>query len=228
MRSEDRSFRSFSMRTFCMFVVAVSSLMAQLSATAQIADDEYKKLLERDKSVPKEKVEKAFAEARKIHDEIFRAMRDKMPDFKLKDSRFNHLRSGNSLTYSSTPGRLGTTLNEISWTKKETGIFLNFILGFDKNDTLLKLRQSMSAISMGEFFDVPNLGDEATLVKNVAYNKSMTSVSIHFVKGRASVSIYLTNHRRRTEKNEKELMEIVGIIEPLVVARPNFDDLDAQ
>jgi hypothetical protein len=36
--------------------------------------------------------------------------------------------------------------------------------------------------------------------------------------------IYLRNGLRSTAKNEKELMEIVRIIEPLVVARASFDE----
>lgn len=191
---------------------------------AQTSDIERQKLMERDKNVPKEKVEKAFAEAKKIQDEILAVVAKEMPEFKLQRASAQHLKSGNSLEYNATPGRRGATYNEISWQNKETRVFLNFHLGFNKEDTSSRLHTSMSGISMGEFFDVPDIGDEATLVKNVTYNKKATSVSLHFVKGRAAVSIYLKNLRRKTAKNEKELMEIVRLIEPLIVAKPNFDD----
>jgi hypothetical protein len=77
---------------------------------------------------------------------------------------------------------------------------------------------------MGDFIDAPGIGDEATLVKNVTANTRMTSVGIHFIKGRAQMHIYLSNGLRSTAKNEMELMEIVKIIEPLVVARTSFDE----
>jgi hypothetical protein len=188
------------------------------TSSAQTSDLEYQKLLERDKNVPKEKVERAFAEAKKIQDDILAVVKDKMPEFKLQNSYAGHLRNHN-------PGQLGATYNEMAWQKKKTRLSLNFQLRFNKGDTLTWSHNSLQLISMGELSDVPNIGDEATLIKNVVYNTRNTSVSLHVVKGRAMVSIYLTNHQRKTEKNEKELMEIVRLIEPLIVARPNFDDL---
>lgn len=185
---------------------------------AQTSDIEYQKLLERDRNVPKEKVEKAFAEAKKIQDDILAVMAKEMPEFELQRTSAGHLRSGN-------PGRRGESHNEMSWQRKKTRLFLNFQLRFNKEDALARSRRSMDGISMGEFFAGPKIGDEAILVKNVQFNTRVTQVSLHFVKGRAEVSIYLMNHQRKTEKNEKELMEIVRLIEPLIVARPNFDDL---
>lgn len=41
-------------------------------SNAQISDIEYQKLFERDKNVPKEKVDKAFVEAKKIQDNVIR------------------------------------------------------------------------------------------------------------------------------------------------------------
>lgn len=184
---------------------------------AQTSDSEYQKLLERDKNVSTEKVERAFAEAKRIQDEILAAMAKEMPDFKFQNARAVHSKYDN-------PGRRGETHNEVSWQRRTTRLNLNFQLRFDKENALALSRRSIEATSMGEFFDVPNLGDEATLVKNVVYNAQVTSVGLHFVKGRVSLSIYLQNFKRKTEKNEKELMKIVKLIEPLIIARPDFDD----
>ena len=46
--------------------------------------------------------------------------------------------------------------------------------------------------------------------------------SIHFVKNRAEVDIYLRNHSRKRETNETEIMEVVRLIEPLIVSRVSF------
>lgn len=79
---------------------------------------------------------------------------------------------------------------------------------------------------MGEFFPAPEFGNEAILVKNVQFNQNNTQVSLHFVKERAKVAIYVRNNktRRKTAENEKELMEIARLIEPLIRARASFDD----
>ena len=120
--------------------------------------------------------------------------------------------------------RTGKTHNEISWEKNGTRISLDFQLGHNKEDTLASFRFGLETISLGEFFEAPGIGDEAVLVKNVEFNKKMTNVGLHFVKGRAKVSVYLSNHQRSREENEKELMEIVRLIEPLIIARPDFND----
>lgn len=184
---------------------------------AQVSDEEYTKLLERDKNVPQEKIDKAFAEAQKIQDDILAVIAKEKPKFILFRTFAGHLRSD-------VPGRRGATYNEISWLNTKTKLSLNFSLGFSKEDILPIFRRGLSSISSGEFFEVSNIGDKAILVKNVYANTKSTTVGFHFVKGRAMVSLYLTNHKRKTEKNEKELMEIVRLIEPLIIARANFDD----
>ena len=51
-----------------------------------------------------------------------------------------------------------------------------------------------------------------------------THLALHFIKGRATVIVSISNYKRKPEKLENELMEIVRLIEPLILARPNFDD----
>lgn len=184
---------------------------------AQVSNDEYQKLLERDKSVPQEKINKAFAEAQKIQDDILDVIAKKKPEFILQRTFARHFRYD-------VPGRRGETYNEVTWHNNKTRLSIDYSLGFSKEEILPIFHRGLESISMGDFFKVSDIGDEAILVKNVYANTKMTSVGLHFIKGRADVSIYLTNHKRKTEKNEKELMEIVRLIEPLIVARQNFDD----
>lgn len=185
--------------------------------TAQQSDQEQQKRLERDKNIPQAKVDKAFAEAKKIQDSILKAVADKKPGFKLHRQSASHL-------ISDVPGRRGETRNEISWRSSKTSLWASVILGFEKEEALNSFHKGLEWIQSGDFFNIPDVGDKAVLVKNVFDNTKNTSVGVHFVKGRAEVSIQITNHRRKTIENEKELMEIVRMIEPLIVARASFDD----
>jgi len=186
-------------------------------SNAQVSDIEYQKLLERDRNVPQKKVDKTFAEAKKIQDSILAIIAEKKPEFNLHRTSARHLKND-------IPGRRGETRNEITWRTAKTQLSIYVNLGLKKEEELILFREGLDHISMGEFFSVPNIGDEAVLVKNVLFNKRATNVGLHFIKGRAKVSIYVTNHQRKTAKNEKELMEVVRLIEPLIDARPNFDD----
>lgn len=184
---------------------------------AQSSDIEYQKLLERDKNVPKEKVDLAFAEAKKIQEDILAIIAENKPEFKLHRTSAVHLKYDN-------PGQRGRTYNEMTWRTAKTQLSIDVTLGLKKEEQLPSFRKRLDSISMGEFFAVPNIGDEAVLVKNVLFNTKTTTVGLHFVKGRAQVGIYVTNHKRKTARNEKEIMEVVRLIEPLIVARPNFED----
>lgn len=188
-----------------------------VKGNAQIVDQDYQSLLERDKSVPKERVEKAFAEAKKIQDSVLEIIAKKKSGFVQDHTSSRHLQYD-------IPGRRGTTRNEMSWNNGNTILQVYVELEFNNSDAVKSLRHGMESISMGEFFEVRSFGEEARLIKNVESNQRMTNVGLHFVKGRAVVSIYVTNHKRIASKNEKVLMEVARLVEPLVVARPNFDD----
>lgn len=184
---------------------------------AQVSDAEYVKLLERDKNVPQEKIDKAFVEAQKIQDDILATIVKNKKDFKLLRTSAIHLKYDN-------PGQRGGTYNEVTWQKSRTRIFINFRLGFKAKEEVDSFRSGLEGISQGDFFEVPKIGDDAILVKNVLFNTRSTNVGLHFVKGRAKVSIYVTNFGKKTKENEKVLMEFVKLIEPLIIARSNFDD----
>lgn len=188
--------------------------------TAQQPDDieQQARRSERDRAVPKAKVEKAFAEAAKINDAILTAIAARKPGLKLKRQSASHL-------IRDVPGSRGDTSNEMSWRKGNTFLEMSLILHFDNSKAVADHRFGLQGISMGEFFRTKEIpGEDAVIVKNVQFNTESTAVGLHFVKGRAQVSIYLTNHGRKTVQNEKELLEIGRIIEPLIVARPKFDD----
>lgn len=207
---------------FVTMVLFVAALVFGLSlqavkGNAQIVDEKYQVLLDRNKRVPKEKVENAFAEAKAIQDSVLEIIAKKKSGFVPDHMSSRHLQYD-------IPGLRGTTRNEMSWNNGNTILQVYVELEFNDSDAVKSLRHGMESISMGEFFLVRSFGEEARLVKNVESNKGMTNVGLHFVKGRAVVSIYFTNHKRTASKNEKVLMEVARLVEPLIVARPNFDD----
>lgn len=168
--------------------------------------------------VSDEEVVKAYAEADKIHQGVRAAIKNKKPNFKVDSESYTHL------TTEQIPEYRGKTHTQLNYVNSRTHVRLDIFLGHNKDDTVSSFRFGLSGISMGEFFDAPGIGDKAVLVKNVDFNPKVTSTSLHFVKGRAQVSIYVFNWQRSREKNERELMEIVRLIEPLVVARADIGD----
>jgi hypothetical protein len=168
--------------------------------------------------VTDDQLERAYAEADSIHRKIRAAIRNKKRNYKLESERHSHLTSGFNVE------NKGKTNNQVSWLNRNTSITLTIKLGHYHDETMYWYGFGLNGISMGEFFDVPGIGEKAVLVKNVRFNRKVTTAGIHFVKGRAWVSLYVNNWRRSTEKNEKELMELVRIIEPLVIARADIRD----
>jgi hypothetical protein len=171
-----------------------------------------------DASLSDEMIIRAHSEADRIQVDIVTAVKASKPKLTLVRSnmpvpRVNYAKEN-----------LGRTLNEISWQHNNTRISMDLQLGHNEADTRTRFQSGLDGISMGEFFNVPGIGYTAVLVKNVDFNKAVSNVSLHFVKGRAKVSVYVRNFGRSTEKNEKELMELVRIIEPLVIARADIRD----
>ncbi|MBX3296509.1 MAG: hypothetical protein KF762_12450 [Acidobacteria bacterium] len=185
---------------------------------AQIAEPVHPKLHKRYKNAPDEKIKKAFAEASNIEKQIMNLIAKHEKRFVLENVSTPHL------IYDLTPGHPGRTYTSFAWRRNGTGLRIAVELEFNKEETVRSFRLGLEGISLGEFFEAPGIGGEAVLVKNVEFNKKMTNVGLHFVKGRAMVSVYLSNHQRSREENEKELMEIVRLIEPLIIARPDFND----
>jgi hypothetical protein len=199
------------------FFIAVLFNKNEIS-NAQTTDEEYNKLLERDKNVPQEKVNKAFEEARKIKESLIKVIAEKKPKFMLVHDREKYI-------ISHVPGKKGLAGNELAWREgKKTEISYSLVLDFDKEEVKKSFDFGLNSISIGDFYKISGIGDEAILAKNVTANTKMTGVNMHFIKGRAEVHISLINHKRSTEKNEKELMEFVKLIEPLIIARDSFDD----
>ncbi|MBS1794352.1 MAG: hypothetical protein JSS81_10890 [Acidobacteria bacterium] len=188
------------------------------AAAAQTGDADYQKRLARDKAVPREKVEQAYAEADKIAADILKALEKDKSGFQIYRSTAEHLKFGVA------PGSLGVTRYLMTWRRSNTELQIHVELTLSKTGLHDQFWKGLNGIQMGEFFKVEGIGDEAILVKNVTANLTMTNTDLHFIKGRAMVDVYLRNYRRSTKKNEKELMEIVRLVEPLIAARDNFDD----
>jgi hypothetical protein len=201
----------------CLAFLAVwpSSPGGICDAQTETTDAESKKQFERDREVPREKVEAAKHEAQKIMDGITAAMKERKPQYVLVNA--------NSRKYD-VPGKRGTTDDEITWRFANTQIWLAMHLGLTTDKALIDFREGLETIEMGDFFDIPRLGDKSVLVKYVTQNTKNTTVNLYFVKGRAEIKLNVTSPRNKTSENEKLLMEAARLIEPLINARPNFDD----
>jgi hypothetical protein len=184
---------------------------------AQTTETEYQKKINRDKSIPKEKVEKAFEEAKKIKESILAVIEKKKPKFKLSTSFADHLMYN-------LPGERGSTQNELKFLASNASLFVSFRLGLKKETASVYFHDGLKSITMANVYKISAIGDEASIVKYTTFNKINTQVGLHFIKGRAGVFLNLSNQKRTTKQNEKELMEIVRLIEPLIIARDNFDD----
>lgn len=207
---------------FSVLLTGFVSLYFLMDCQAQIVlaktdeNEAVRKWEEHDKRIPQEKVERALGEANKIKEDILQTIAKQKSKYRL--TYFSR-----PLNYH-TPGQKGVTRTELGWKQSSNDLYMVVTLDYDKEDVKQKFDRGMKMIQMGDFFALPKIGDEAILVKNVTANKRMTDVGIHFLKGRAQVDIYFTNHFQTTAKNEKELMEFVKLIEPLIIARPSFYD----
>jgi hypothetical protein len=210
-------------------VVAISSFFIALTfvlfgwfgqssiSNAQTTETDEQQKLNRDKSIPKEKVEKAFEEAKEIKESIVAVIENKKPKFKLSASYADHLMYN-------LPGERGITQNELTFLALNTNLFITVNLGLKKESALVSFKNGLKSITMANVYEISDIGDEASLVKFTTQNKINTQVGLHFIKGRAIVYLCLSNQKRTTKQNEKELMEIVSLVEPLIIARDNFDD----
>lgn len=197
-------------------ILLVGSLLILSNSNAQVANED--RLVNPNKDTHQKRVEKAFAEAKKIQDDILEMMAKEKPKYKLINKRANHMKWGPD-------GPNGITSNEMTWQNgKQQELFVVISLRLSREGLSEYFWKQLNFISMGDFFKVSEIGDEAILVKNVHANTTLTDVGLHFIKGRAMVNTYYRNRKQSTEKNEKELRELVGLIEPLIVARDNFDD----
>jgi hypothetical protein len=189
------------------------------AARAQQTDLE-KELRDHDKSVSDDKLERVRSEARSIQGAIISRVRERFPQYELESQYFSD-------PANQAIGRRGQTRFDSSWRSPDkTQIRLNITFAFDADEANRMHRKSADGIAMGEFFRAPDfVGTEGILVKNVQFNKKTTNVGLHFVKGRAIVMSYITNQSRATNKNEKELIEFVRAIAPLIIAKENFNDL---
>lgn len=185
---------------------------------AQTSDPNLQKKIERDNSVPQAKVQKAYGEAEFVLKSILSAVEKNLPKHSIQRS---------DISASAGIGRKGQIRFEAAWSKsRRTEISMNATFVFDEREALEIFKTSTGLIAIGEFYRAPDfVGPNGILVKNVHFHKKDTGVGLHFVKGRVIVHTHLTDYKRKNDRNEKELIEFVRLIEPLIVARPTFDEL---
>jgi hypothetical protein len=187
--------------------------------SAQVVDSEEQKKLEWDKSVTQEKFELLRQENRAVQDEIKKAVASNYPRLRVRSA------------YSNDPanaaiGMKGQSSFDISWGNRSAIYSIAVTFVFTSDEAVRLHEFGVSRISLGEFFPAPEfLGKPSVLVKNVKYNKAMTEVGIHFVKGRLVVSGYLKNHKQTALENEKDLIEFIRKVYPAINAKQTFEEV---
>jgi len=186
--------------------------------SAQIDDAERKRRMDHDKSITDEKLERVRQESAGIQDAIAKLVANHLPKYKIQSRSFSDPATAGV-------GRKGQTGFDIVWKRNDSRVMITATFFFNPEEAAERHTIGTSHISMGDFFPAPEMfGKEAIIVKNVQFNKSVTDVGLHFVKGRMNISAYIKNDFRKNPVNEKELIEFVRTIEPLLVAKENFDD----
>jgi leucyl-tRNA synthetase len=117
---------------------------------AQTMETDKQQKLDRDKSIPKEKVKKAFEEAKKIKESIVAVIEKKKPKFKLSASYADHLMYN-------LPGERGTTQNELTFLALNTNLFITVNLGLKKETALVSFRNGLRSITMANVYEISEM-----------------------------------------------------------------------
>ena len=202
------------------FLLAVTLIAVNgQHAAAEVDSPERMRLLERDNGIPKEKVERAEQEALRMMEDVKKAVSERYPKLKFGSETFSDPASAGV-------GRKGQAGFYLSWRRRDAQYSIYVVFLFDPEEAKQWFRINTNSISMGEFYPAPEFaGETSVLVKNVHFNKSVTDVGFHFVKGRLKISTILRNHKRTAAENERDLIEFVKSVEPIINAKPTFEDL---
>lgn len=187
---------------------------------AQVANgSDRSELAMRDSKISDEKVERAAREARLLMDGVKKTVRERYPKLKLDSETFSDPASAGE-------GRKGQSGFYLSWRRKDALYSIYVVFLFTPDEAAQRLRHGTDRISIGEFFPGPEFaGENSILVKNVQFNKSITNVGLHFVKGRLKISTILRNHKRTSDQNERDLLEFIKSIEPHLNAKLTFEEI---
>ena len=183
-----------------------------------IGPDEQKKH-DWDKSVTEEKLERLRKESRELQESIKQAVATNYPKLKIKGSYFSD-------PANSGLGRKGQSEFSASWEQKHVEYSIAVTLTFSPEEAVKFHTMNVDAYQLPEVYPAPEfLGKPAALFKNLVYNKTMTSVSISFVRGRLKIHTQHRNHRQTANQNEKDIIEFVRVIEPVLKAKLNFEEV---
>lgn len=189
------------------------------NTAAQVVDPDEQKKLEWDKSVTEEKMERLRRESQELKEAIKKVI---ATNYRKSTIRSEFLGDPANAAV----GRKGRTSCEVNWKQGVAEYSIRITLLFDSSAAVNSHQRSVSGIALPEFYPAPDfLGKPAVLTKNLVYNKAMTSVGVHFVKGRLSVSAYLRNHKQTANQNEKDLIEFVRVIYPVLNAKVTFEEV---
>lgn len=219
--------RKTTVAFFCYLVLVACTLIGILawlpqaqSVEAQTNRSEAEiKLRERDKSITDEKLIRVKQESEAVQASVLAMMKEKFP-------QFSHFTGKVSGLNAHAIGRRGQTGFSIGWKKGETRFFLNVSFVFNREEAITLKEKGMNGVTMGDFYRAPEMfGKDGVIVKNLEFNTSVTRVGLSFSKGRMIISSSVDNKSRSAAKNEKDLLEIMEAIYPLLVAKETFEEV---
>lgn len=186
---------------------------------AQTVDPVEQKKYDRDKSVTEEKYERLRKESRELKEAIKNAIATHYSKSKIRSESLGD-------PANAAVGRKGQTDCEVTWKNGSEIYSIEATFLFNPEEAANSHRRGISSISVGEFFRAPDfVGQPSVIVKNVNYHKLTTDVGIHFVKGRLNISAYLRNHKKTADQNEKNLIEFIRAIYPVLNAKLTFEEV---
>lgn len=190
-----------------------------VDAQTTVTPEEIRQKKERDNSLTDDRLNRVKNEAVLVQDAILGLMKKNFRKYDLVSNDMYGPETGGL-------GRRGQMTFKSDWKKGKTQFGLQITFVFSPEEAEKFHLKKLNEIAMGEGSLAPEpFGKDAVIIKNVQFNKTMTWVALHFRKGRLMVSGNINNGSRTNTQNEKELLEIMEAIYPILVAKEKFEDV---
>ena len=202
----------------CLASVFCSRSVVQ-ETVAQTVDTERQKKIDWDKSITSEKLERLRKESRDMQDAIKKVVATHFPKLQIRSASLSEPANAGF-------GRKGQSSLSISWEQKHISYSISITMAFSPEEAVKFHTFDVDAYQLPEVYPAPDfLGKPAALTKNIIYNKTMTSVSIRFVRGRLKVWTGHRNHKQTANQNEEDLIEFARVIFPLLNAKLTIEEV---
>lgn len=219
-----KSIRSFSLALIRSVVLIVVGLTFYTNGSppvqAQTFDPEVERQKdERDKTIPAEKLDRVRAEVGLVRDSISSLIKTQFPKYELVSLSIADPANQGS-------GRRGQSSLEWEWKKGKSRFGLQVTLVFSPQEAETFLIKRLKGVAMGEGTLAPeSFGKDALLIKNVRFNETQTWVVLQCRKGRFLIDANYSNAFQASTENEKELLKLMEVIYPLLVAKETFEEV---